>query len=309
MLSAEPRREFRGIDGFALACRRAGQSIVSGEGYWWREVAHCFFRPLLPYVGEWSVPPKLPRRVALGGCQYPSSRLDSTTTSALTYVSFPDAAAYHAEGLRHKHRAEIRAAQLSSVVRRISNADGLKAAHPLYVQFHARTGYGYLAKRVRKPHFDRWVDAEFSDPGLVVLGAWRGESLVAVSLSRVVGRAWLYSSFFSSDDGLRSHSPALMLHEVRCLARDAEGVDFVFAGMQKFGTSGASVDSFYLHRGAVLVRRPAALRVNPLTRIILSRFRPDLWSRLRGFGEPADSAGDRLDRCTDSRTSQHGEPR
>jgi len=64
----------------------------------------------------------------------------------------------------------------------------------------------------------------------------------------------------------------------------------VFAGMQKTG-AGASVDEFYLRRGATLVRKPAVLRVNPLVRWMLSRLTPGLWSSLSGSVDAAGVVG------------------
>jgi hypothetical protein len=125
------------------------------------------------------------------------------------------------------------------------------------------------------------VDAEFRDQGLVALGAWSADSLVAVSLSRVVGQAWIYCTFFAFYDAVIGHVADLLLHHTRLLAAEVDGVTIVFAGMQKLG-AGASVDEFHRRRGAKLIQRPAVLRINPFARLILPRLRPDLWRRLRG---------------------------
>jgi hypothetical protein len=201
----------------------------------------------------------------------------------LGYIAFADARNYCLERLKHGRRWEVRSAQKNFVIRPFSNKAEFQAhAYPLYLEFHDRTKYGYLENRVRKPQFDRWADAEFVDAGLVALGAWAGDSLVAASLSRVVGEAWVYSSFFASNDALRSHVASLMLHHVRCLAATVDDVSFVFAGTQKPGGAGASVDAFYLHRGAMLVQRPAVLQVNPVAKWVMPRLTPNLWDQLRG---------------------------
>ena len=278
----------RGLAGYALACRRGGQPVVQGSGTWWREVRPCFFRPLLPFLDVPSGRVGLPYRSALGGCQYPSRASSEHPNSNLAYVVFEDARDYCLERLRPKRRTQVRAAEKYFVITPASNSAEFKArAYPVYLEFHERTNYGYLDSRVRKAQFDRWVDAEFSDPGLVALGAWAGDSLVAVSLSRVVGEAWVYSSSFASNDALHRHVTNMMLHHVRCLAATVSGVTIVYAGMQKAG-AGASVDEFYLQHGATIIRRPAVLRVNPLARWLLLRFRPELWARLRGELDAAD---------------------
>jgi len=284
----EDSRSDRGLTGYALACRRAGEPLVQCDGTWWREVGPCFFRPLLPFLDLPAGRAGLPSRSALGGCQYPSCAGGDPPNSYLAYLAFTDAHDYCLDHLRRGDRWEVRSAEKRLVIRPLSNSAEFKArAHPVYLEFQGRTRYRYLRSRVRKPEFDRWVDAEFADPGLVALGAWAGDSLVAVSLSRVVGEAWVYSSMFTSNDALRSHAASLMLHHVRCLAAAVDGVTMVFAGMRKAGRAGASVDAFYLQRGATIVRRSAVLRVNPLARWLLPRLRPELWGRLQGDFERA----------------------
>jgi hypothetical protein len=225
---------------------------------------------------------QVPYRAAFGGWQYPSYEGGNAPNSVLAYVAFADARNYSVQRLKHGRRWEVRSAEKCFAIRPFSNKAEFQAhAYPLYLEFHNRTKYGYLESRVRKSQFDRWADAEFADPGLVPLGAWEADSLVAASLSRVVGEAWIYSSFFASNDALRRHVASLMLHHVRGLAAKVDGVSFVFAGTQKSG-AGASVDAFYLHRGATLFQRPAVLQVNPLARWMLPRLTPNLWRKLRG---------------------------
>ena len=283
----------RGLAGYALACRRAGEPVVQCAGTWWREVRPCFFRPVLPFLDVASGRVDVPHRAALGGYQYPPSAGGDPPNSFLAYVAFADAQDYCLDHLRRGDRWKVRSAEKRFLIRPLSNNAEFKArAHPIYLEFHDRTQYGYLKKRVSKPQFDRWVDAEFTDPGLVALGAWAGDSLVAVSLSRVVGDAWVYSSSFASNDALHNNAASLMLHHVRCLAAAVDGVTIVFAGMQK-PPAAASVDAFYLQRGATIVRRPAVLRVNPLARWLLPRFTPELWARLRGDFDAAGGVHDR----------------
>lgn len=290
-MSSRKTGSLRGLEDYALACRRVGQPVVQCEGTWWREVRSCFFRPILPFLDVPSGPAGLPFRSALGGCQYPSREGGHPPNSFLTYLVFTDARAYGLEHLNPRVRGYVRSAEKRFRIRPLSGGTECKArAHPAYLEFHKRTKYAYLDNRVSKPRFEQWVDAEFEDPGLVALGAWAGDSLVAVSLSRVVGEAWLYSTFFASDEALRGQVANLMLHHARCLAAAADGVTMVFAGTQKPG-AGASVDEFYLRRGARLVQRPAVLRVNPLVRWVLSRFKPGLWGSMSGGSDAAGVIG------------------
>jgi hypothetical protein len=223
----------RGLDDYAAACRNVGQAVRRFGGTWWREIRPCFFRPLLPFLDVPSGPAGLPGRLVLGGCQYPASAGGAPANSVLAYLAFTEAEGYSLDSLPPRLRTYVRSSEKRFTVRRLSDRVEFKAhAHPIYVEFYNRTKYGYMKNRVRRSRFERWADAEFADPGLVALGAWAGESLVAVSLSRVVGDAWVYSSFFASDDALRGHVANLMLHRARCLAAEAAGVAMVFVGMQ-----------------------------------------------------------------------------
>jgi len=296
--SLSGRTAVRGLDEYALACRRSGQRLLRCGTTWWREVRPCFFRPFLPFLDVPSGSAGLPWRSALGGCQYPSGEGGPPPNSLLPYLAFEDAQGYSIQHLSPRLRRYVRAAERRYVIKPLMHSAEFKElAHPVYLEFHERTGYGYLDNRVRKPLFERWVDAEFADSGLVALGAWAGDSLVATGLSRVVGDAWVYSTFFATNDALHGHVANLMLHHVRTLASSVEGVATVYTGMQKFG-AGASVDAFYERRGAVMVRRPAVLRINPLAGWMLRLLKPDTWRRLRGdsdAGARTPPPGDRMD--------------
>jgi hypothetical protein len=275
-----------GLHSYALACRRAGDPLIQCGGTWWREVRPCFFRPFLPFLDVPSDRIGLPFRAILGGYQYPCCPGGGAPNSCLAYVAFEGANDYALDRLKPRLRGYVRSAQEQFAIRTFANSEEFKAcAHPTYLEFYSRTNYGYQGSRTRKPAFDRWADAQFSDPGLVALGAWAGDLLVAASLSRVVGPVWVYSSFFASNEALRSQVANLMLHHARGQAA-AAGVTTFYAGMRKFGAAGESVDEFYLRRGATVVRRPAVLHVNPVIRLLLPSVSPGVWSHLRG-----DSSG------------------
>jgi hypothetical protein len=282
----------RGLEGYALACRRVGQRVLPCGNTWWREVRPCFFRPILPFLDVPSGSVGLPRRAVLGGWQYPARGPLERPNSSLVYIAFLESGGYTIQRLHARLRSYVRSAERRFVVRRLSNGPDFKArAHPLYIQFYERTKYNYLASRLHRQGFDRWVDAEFGDPGLVALGAWDGDALAAVSLSRAVGNVWVYSSFFASNEAVRAHVANLLLHHVRGLAATDGGIDRVFVGMQKLGEQ-ASLDAFFLHRGAEYIRRPAILRVNPIAKWMLTHVRPDLWAQLRGGPDTGANAPD-----------------
>jgi len=280
----------RGLDDYALACQAAGQSVFRCGGTWWREVRPCFFRPVLPFLDAPVGPAGLPLRSLCGGYQYAARPVVDTENSYFLYLSFPHADAYCVQELPPRLRSYVRSAYRRFTVRPLQDRDEFKSrAYAVYLEVRDRTNYDYLDDRVRRPQFERWVDAEYGAPGLIALGAWSDDRLMAVSLSRVVGTAWVYSSFFASNEALHGQAANLMLHHARSLAAATAGVTMVYAGMQKRQAS-ASVDAFYLHRGAKLLRRPAVLHVNPIARLMLVGLRPDLWRALRGQSRSSDTS-------------------
>jgi hypothetical protein len=269
------------IDDYAQACRREGQSLVKVDGIWWKAVRPFFYRPVIPFSPACS--PLLPARARWGAAQYASQNGAESPNSLLHYLAFTDAASYRLESLKAGRRWEVRSAQKRFRPRVFANAEEFKAtAHPVYVAFHRRSRYEYLAGRVQKEAFDRWSEATFSDPGLIAIGLWTDDGLGAASLSRIVDDTWIYSSFFSTTEALREHSASLMLHHVRELAAGVDGIRQVFGGMRKNGESGEKVDAFYLHRGAQIVSVPTVLRFNPLARWLLARVKPSLLKQMQG---------------------------
>lgn len=271
------------IDDYALACRREGQSLVKVDGIWWRAVRPCFYRPVIPFFPTPSPTPQVPARARWGAVQYAPPAVSEAANSHLHYVAFPDAQSYRLESLKPRRRLEVRAAMKCFQPRLFEDVAEFKATgHSVYLDFYQRSGYEYLAKRTRKVAFERWADAIFSDPGLIAIGLWAKGSLVSASLSRVVDDTWIYSSFFSTTEGLRNHAPSLMIHHVRELAATVDGVRRVFSGMRKNDEAGQKVDTFYLLRGAQVFSVPTVLRFNPLARWLLARVKPSLLEQMQG---------------------------
>ncbi len=270
------------VEAFARASIREGQRIVQIEGTWWKEVRPCFYRTVIPFLPVGESRPRRPLLAACGAVQY-APYGDEPANSCLRHLAFEPAADYRLEQLKANRRWEVRSAAKLFELRAFRDAAEFgDRAHPVYVEFQARTGYGYLPERVQKDKFAAWAQAVFSDPGIIPLGLWQGDTLAAVSLSRIVEPLWIYSSFFARAEALRQHAASLMLHEVRQLAAQATGVRQVFVGMRKTGEAGEKVDSFYFLRGAVEVRTPTVLRINPLLAWSLARLKPSLLQQLRG---------------------------
>ena len=171
-------------------------------------------------------------------------------------------------------------------VRHIAGVDEFRQqAHPVYVSFYQRTHYSHFKARVSPKHFSDWAESIYRQPGPMVLGAFDGTELAAVSISRAIGHTLLLSTFFARREALHHHVASLMLHEVRTAAAESGDISTVFAGLRKAGKA-HSVDEFYLHRGCTIQALPARLRVNPIARLAMRAFTPALLRHLIGERVP-----------------------
>ena len=272
------------LDGYARITALEGGVVFQAGDCWWRKVRPFFYRPLLPLceLPEACPPPSWPAR--LGGFQFltpPSAAHNST----MAFLVFPDASAYALARLPHSRRWEVKFAQRHYAVRPLLDlAEFQHQAYPVYVDFYHRTRYGYFSRRLNRDVFHRWVEALFAPGDALIRGAFAADRLQAVSIARAIAGTVYYHTFFCHTEALPGHVASLLLHHVREEAAHLPGITQVFAGMKKYG-AGASVDSFYLHRGAQVVRRPAVLRLSPLSRLLLRGASPHLLRQL--VGEPA----------------------
>ena len=72
----------------------------------------------------------------------------------------------------------------------------------------------------------------------------------------------------------------LMLHAIREQAAANDGVKLIFAstaGMER------GLDDYYLRRGAILARKPALLKMNPLVGMLLKTFKKDEYNKVGSF--------------------------
>lgn len=273
---------------FARAARQEGESVREVAGYPWREVRPFFFRPLLTHQELAPADTRAPFRARFGGYQH-ATPAGAPANSTMSFLIFPDARDYSLAKLHPTRRWEVRTAAKRFQVRPFSDCTEFKrTAHDVYVSFFNRTKYGYIRSRLHKEVFDRWADAVFSSSALLALGAFAGDELAAVSLSRCVGGTLRYSTYFARLEAMRSHVSSLMLHSIRTAAAESGDIDQIFVGMPKSSPEHRSVDDFYLHRGCIVQTRPAWLRLNPLVGWLLARLNPRAAAQLRG--EPSIGA-------------------
>lgn len=270
------------LDELAQAARNEGEGVYQVDGCPWREVRPYFFRPLL---AQMELPPgdcRPPARALLGGYQHVTPA-GAQSNSAMSFLVFPAARQYSLAQLHATRRWEIRTAAKKFQIRPFASCEEFKkTAHDVYVSFFNRTKYGYIRNRLYKDVFDRWADAVFAGPALLALGAFANDELVAVSLSRCIGRTLRYSTYFARMEAMRSHVSSLMLHAVRTAAAESADIDDIFVGTPKSSPEHRTIDDFYIHRGCIVQTKPAWLQLNPLVSWLLARFNPNAWNQLRG---------------------------
>ena len=288
------------VDEFAGYQRTIGQKVVCVEGLWWRQVRACFYRPLLPFREFPAASRGIPSSAWLGGVQHvvPCGQPGNSTMS---FLIFADAGDYSLDKLPSKPRQQVRWAAKRFTVRPFTDrTEFAEQAFPVYKFFYARTRYRYLAERLHKPNFDKWADAVFEHGPALILGAFRGTELSAVSIAHAVEDTLLYSTVFGTDEALRDHVSDLLLHTVRQAASRDGHITQVYVGMPK-PAEDRGIDEFSIRRGCRVVAKPAALWLNPASKLLLGCFFSGQYARMRG--EPTVPASAEAETAEDSTTN------
>lgn len=263
-------------DEYAAMQLAFGAKVVQAGGIWWRQVRKFFYRPLLPYRELNPEGLQYPPASMIGGVQFAVP--DSVTPdSLLKLLLFENPHEYSLERLSQNNRYHVRRAMKKFSVRQISNVEEFIAtAHPVYLSFYDRTKYGYRAERTDEQQFASWARTLFSFPQVRVLGAYREEELVSVSVSYLVEDVVFTATFFSRTEALNDYVSDLLLHVIRENSAANDDVNLIFAssaGMER------GLDDFYLRRGAVLASKPARLKMNPFARMLLKTLKKDEYQK------------------------------
>ncbi len=259
--------------------RLLGRKVILVDGISWIQARPFFFRPLLPCCEYAPDSIRAPRSAFFGGFQHavPSA---SRSNSFLNFRLADPIRTYSLETLSHHRRWQIKAAAKHFTIRPIDDVNDFnRPAFRVYRSFYERTQYKEGAERRHAEGFSRWAEALFQIPKVLVLGAYRNNTLCGVNVSMLVDDTVVYATFFCHSESLPLNLAGLMLHAVLEGAAGHSEVRRVFAGMCN-GERG--IDNFYARRGFQLVRKPAALRVNPWAMTILRRAMPKQYSRLLG---------------------------
>ena len=269
------------VDEYAGLQQAVGETLVCVDGHWWRRVRACFYRPLLPFQEFPASSRAIPWAAWWGGAQH-AVPCGQQANSTMSFLMFIDGADYSIDALRKKPRQQVRWAEKQFVVHDLADRDEFKRqAFPVYTEFYARTQYYYLAERSKRENFDRWADAIYDYKSSLILGAYRGPQLCAVSIAQAVENTLIYSTIFATAEALRDHVSSLLLHTVRGRARDDGGITQVYTGMPK--TSDAhGIDEFSMRRGCQVVTKPAFMWLNPASKLLLRSLFWGQYARLRG---------------------------
>jgi hypothetical protein len=266
------------IEEYAWARARQGQTIRRVGSVYWSRIRPFFYRPLLAYDAIATTRPLPPCRI--GGYQYVVAD-PREANSTVNFRIFDNCAAYALAKQPSEYRRMVRLGLGHFDIRRITTADELKEhGYRLYLSFYGRTGYTYMPERVQRDTFDRWADAVFACPKVLVLGAYGEEGLLSVSICYLIGGTLHYSTSFSETGSLKRHVCDALLHAVRDLAAREDGIVRILAGMY---SGGIGSDKFDLLRGAKVERRQARYVISPaLTDKLLMTLSPESHSKLMG---------------------------
>ncbi|HWA29287.1 MAG TPA: hypothetical protein VG734_26790 [Lacunisphaera sp.] len=274
-------------ESFADIVGLLGPHIVRIGEIHWVKVRTCFYRPMLPMREYRPEAVHAPWPAQLGGVQYAVPE-GVESNSFVNYLIFDKVRDYSLAVLDRDRRRQVRLATREFELRSLSDVEAFKReAYPVYLSFYSRTHYQVGSGRRDPSRFAGWAEALFKIQGALIIGAYRQGTLAGVSTSYLTDGTLFYASFFCDDESMKRHLPGLMLHTVLESAAASQNVQQVFVGMFK-GQRG--LDDFYLQRGARLVRQPARLEINPVTRILLHAFLPKRYAQLLGH-LPDDKAG------------------
>lgn len=266
---------------FAAYERSQGEKIIKVDDIYWRQVRPCFYRPLLPFREYSPEVVRPPRESMFGGVQH-SLPDGFNGNSFLNLLLFEDINAYCTATLSSRRRKQLKAAGQRFIIQPVCEVEEFKkSAYPIYLSFYERTNYGYKSERRQPQYFSRWADSLFRFPKNLILGAYRDGRLQAILISQWVEDSIVYASMFCSTEALNFGVTSLVLHTVREAAASSQGVKRVFVGAYKYGKA-EGVDQFYISRGCKLVRKPAALLLNPFASAVLRTCMAGQYAKLRG---------------------------
>jgi len=262
---------------FAEFERRNGARILAIGDQYWREVRPFFFQPLVLFQEFSSPAASVPFKARLGGFQHALSTHGSSN-SRIDLLMFTDIPGCLAKA---RKSGQIKKAIKHFRIEESRDAESFaREAHPVYVDFHNRCGYGFFSERRELSVFAEWSRVLHANGKLLIYGLRDEQGIRGVSISYLVQRTLIFASSFADTASLKLGAPSLLLHHALEVAASRDDVDAVFATRRR---PGKSLDDFYLCRGAVVVSKPAFLGLNPVTRALLKFAKPGEFRALVGL--------------------------
>ena len=260
--------EVMSLHEYAAMAASLGDGLVLVDSVFWRRVRPFFYRPLIPFQVRDPSGPK-PNTALFGGVQH-AVPFGCPSNSVMEFIMTESAGGYELSELEKKDAWAVRSAAKRFEIRPVTcKTDFDLYGHGVYLDFLQRTRYSYKSERRDPAKFAEWSKVVFACPKSLILGAYEGSQLCAVSISHAVMDTAYYATFFATKSALGRHVSDLMLHNIRMAAKHTPGMRNLFATM-RHGVSGP--ENFYLHRGFKVKSMPAMFRSNPLTSVILRYF-------------------------------------
>ncbi len=198
---------------------------------------------------------------------------------------------YSIATLSRKRRSLVRRALSNLQVRPIERLDDLlNDGYGVYVTWHQRNGWG--RDRSDRAAYSAWITRAYSQPRRLSIGVYRGDRLVAFSLTLAVGNVVEPSFLASHTDALDFLPNDALFHAILCISRQTPGIDSV-----DFGPVSAkpTLNEFKLHYATVKTI-PSFTWVNPLVRPLFAH-----WTRNRyPWLHPAGTSKSSKSLATDS---------
>ena len=282
------RWEAMTVDEYAAFQQACGAHVVKVQGTWWVEPRPFFFRPLFPLA---EVSPELrnyPLRALAGGVLHPVPA-GCSGNSFMHLFLYENPQGYSLDKLNSKHRQIVKKASEIFEARRMTDlALFVEQAAPIYQSFYDRTRYFYKKDRLRKNGFAQWARPLFEQPKVVIIGAYRNNTLAAVEILYQVEDVVIEDVYFSDSESQSLQVTDFMTHTVREQARSSEA-RCIFRG---FPTGKKSLDNAKIIRGCSILKLPARFRFNPMALYLGKTFMNEAYRKLVAVTSFSDGSAD-----------------
>lgn len=243
-----------------------GYRVHFHNGVWWTEVKPFFSMPcdIHTHVDQINSRPRLD--YALGGYMHLSAP-NSYTNAIYKLITSENVMHYSISNLSRNRQRHVRHGLSNLKVRPVERLEQLLTdGHEVYLSWHQRAKWG--ADKTNRPRFEAWITRVFHQPKKIILGAYRGNKLIAFMLPNAVGNTACPCFVASRTDCLSYGPNDALFHAFLCIARQTKGVHSANLGTL---CSKPSLNHFKLHYGD-LKSLSSYVWINPMIRPIVHRW-------------------------------------